>query len=199
MLIANVVVHQAKVDNKGCLVFKADFEKAYDSMRWDFLAYMLHRLGFCLKWIEWMWSWLQSSSILVLLNESSLEEFVTHKGLWQGDPLANFLLLVVTKCLNGLVREVEENMLFIGIHIGSGSLKVPLLQFGDDTIFFLQDDMRDALTLKTILRCFKLGSDLKVNFFNSSLASIHVDQGKANNFARVLNCKIWLFLYTWVY
>ena len=35
-LIANEVIH-AKRSNKPCLVFKVDYEKAYDSVSWDFL------------------------------------------------------------------------------------------------------------------------------------------------------------------
>ena len=31
-LIANEVIHEAKSINRSCLVFKADFEKAYDSV-----------------------------------------------------------------------------------------------------------------------------------------------------------------------
>ena len=29
--------------------FKVDFEKAYDSVRWEFIYYMLERVGFCNK------------------------------------------------------------------------------------------------------------------------------------------------------
>jgi hypothetical protein len=35
-------------------VFKVDFEKAYDSVDWNFLEYMLYRFGFGEKWIRWI-------------------------------------------------------------------------------------------------------------------------------------------------
>jgi hypothetical protein len=54
VLVANEVVDWAKRSKKECLIFKVDFEKAYDSVEWDFLEYMLHRCGFCEKWIEWI-------------------------------------------------------------------------------------------------------------------------------------------------
>ena len=44
----------AKKSKKECLILKVDFEKAYDSVDWDFLEYMLHRLGFEAKWVRWM-------------------------------------------------------------------------------------------------------------------------------------------------
>jgi len=49
ILILNEVVEEARRSKKPLIIFKVDFEKAYDSMSWSFLDYMLFRLGFCLK------------------------------------------------------------------------------------------------------------------------------------------------------
>ena len=40
-LIANEAVEEAKRCNKSCLVFKVDYERAYDSVSWNFLSYMI--------------------------------------------------------------------------------------------------------------------------------------------------------------
>jgi len=40
-----------KVGLKGVNV-KVDYEKAYDLVEWDFLEYMMSRLGFDVKWIK---------------------------------------------------------------------------------------------------------------------------------------------------
>jgi len=50
-LIANEVAEEAKRRQKLCTVFKVVYEKAYDSVSWEFLVYMLKRLDFCSKWI----------------------------------------------------------------------------------------------------------------------------------------------------
>ena len=47
VLIANEVVEEVKRGQKSCLIFKVDYEKAYDSVAWDFLKYMMTRMGFC--------------------------------------------------------------------------------------------------------------------------------------------------------
>ena len=52
ILILNEVVEEALKRKKPVMVFKVDFEKAYDSVSWSFLDYMLIRLGFCLKWVR---------------------------------------------------------------------------------------------------------------------------------------------------
>jgi hypothetical protein len=40
-MVVNEVVDMAKKSSKDCLILKVDFEKAYDSVDWSFLDYML--------------------------------------------------------------------------------------------------------------------------------------------------------------
>lgn len=54
VLIANEAVEEAKRCQKPCIVFKVDYEKAYDFVSWEFLTYMMRRMGFCNKWIQWI-------------------------------------------------------------------------------------------------------------------------------------------------
>jgi hypothetical protein len=50
VVVVNEVVDLAKRTKKECVIFKVDFEKAYDSVSWSFLDYMLRRVGFGDKW-----------------------------------------------------------------------------------------------------------------------------------------------------
>ncbi len=97
VLVANEVLEEAKRRKKNCLFFQVDYEKAYDSVRWDFISYMLERLGFCEQWIAWIKSCLESATVFVLVNDSPTKEFVPSKGLRQGDLLAPFLFLIVAE------------------------------------------------------------------------------------------------------
>lgn len=54
VVVANEVIHEAKRRRKSTIVFKVDFEKAYDSVDWEFLLYMLRRMNFCEQWIAWI-------------------------------------------------------------------------------------------------------------------------------------------------
>ena len=67
VLIANKVVNEAKRQNKSCLVFKVDYEMVYDFVCWEFLLYMMRRMGFCPKWIRWIEGCLKSTSISISL------------------------------------------------------------------------------------------------------------------------------------
>ena len=68
MLVANEVVEEAKRKQKPCLVFKVDYEKAYDSVSWNFLFYMMKRMGFGPRWIKWIEGCLSSASVSILVN-----------------------------------------------------------------------------------------------------------------------------------
>ena len=104
VLVANETLEEVKRKKKEYVVFKVDYEKAYDYVSWEFIYYMLGRLGFCGKWTEWIKNCLESSSISVLVNESPTTEFKPKKGLRQGDPLTPFLFLIVAEGLAGVVR-----------------------------------------------------------------------------------------------
>jgi len=54
-VILNEIIDEAKKKRKPCAIFKIDFKKAYDSVNWEFLEYMLRRMGFLEKmvWLDY--------------------------------------------------------------------------------------------------------------------------------------------------
>nr|GEY31218.1 RNA-directed DNA polymerase, eukaryota, reverse transcriptase zinc-binding domain protein [Tanacetum cinerariifolium] len=79
--ILNEVMHWCTVKKKQALIFKVDLEKAYDSVRWDFLDEVLQKFGFGNKWRMWIQSSLRSSRGSILVNGSPTEEFQFYKGI----------------------------------------------------------------------------------------------------------------------
>jgi len=175
-VIANEVVEEARRGHKSCIVFKVDYEKAYDSVSWNFLLYMIRRMGFCSKWIRWMEGCLKSASISILVNGSPSHEFIPQRGLRQGDPLAPLLFNIVTEALNGLVREAIGKNLYREFLEGSNNVNISILQYADDTIFFGEASMRNVKAIKAILRTFELVSGLKINFVKSSFGAFGMSE-----------------------
>jgi hypothetical protein len=66
------------ISKKGCMIFKVDFEKAYNSVNWKFLEYMLTRFGFGEKWIVWMKACVFRENRSVLVNSSPIEQSGVH-------------------------------------------------------------------------------------------------------------------------
>ena len=97
-------------------------EKAYDSVSWQFLFYMMRRMGFHERWISWIKGCLTSASIYILVNGSPTTEFKPKKGLRQGDPLASFLFDLVDEGLIGLMREVITKNYFQSFLVGKNKV-----------------------------------------------------------------------------
>jgi len=112
---------------------------------------MLERLVFCGKWIGWIRACIESSSVSVLVNKSLTQEFKPRKGLRQGDPLAPFLFLIVVEGLARVVRKVVEKDWLESVEIGSRFIKVNMLQYMDDTLFFCKAEAQRVFIIKVIL------------------------------------------------
>jgi len=190
VLVTNEVLEEYKRKRKSCVFFKVDYQKAYDSVSWDFLYYMLERLGFCVQWICWIKGCLESASVSVLVNGSPTREFILRKGLRQGDPLAPFLFLIVAEGLTGVSRMAEEKSLIDSLVVDKANVKVNMLQYADDTLFFCEANIKSVFNIKAILLCSELASGLKVNFLKSRIGGLGLSQSLLQHFAAILNCKV---------
>jgi hypothetical protein len=188
VLVINEIVDFAKKSNEECLILKVDFEKAYDSVDWGFLVYMMRRLGFCGKWIEWMKACVCGGSMSILVNGSPTEEINIQRGLKQGDPLAPFLFLVVAEGFSGLMSNVVCLNLFQGFKFKEDGKVYSHLQYADDTICVGKATVDNLWTLKALLRGFELASGLKINFHKSSLLGINVTSEFMDMACNFLNC-----------
>lgn len=104
VLVVNELVYLAKRRKEECMLFKVYFEKAYSSISWGSVEYMLDKMGFGSVWINWIRSYLHNSTMFVLVNGGSpTEDFQMHRCLHQGEPLSSFIFLIVAE---GLIEMV---------------------------------------------------------------------------------------------
>lgn len=117
------------------LLFKVDFEKAFDSVNWNFLNDCMIQMGFGPKWCSWILNCLSSASISVIINGSLYKEFMMERGLRQGDALSPFLFLLVAEALHVTMLEACSKGKYKGISLNNSDLNISLLQYADDVLF----------------------------------------------------------------
>jgi len=84
ILIANEVVDEAKHKNKELLLFKVDFEKAYDSVDLKYLDAVMVNMNFPTLWRKWIAECVGTATASVLVNGCPTEEFHIERGLRRG-------------------------------------------------------------------------------------------------------------------
>ncbi|RVW44240.1 Transposon TX1 uncharacterized 149 kDa protein [Vitis vinifera] len=62
------IVDEKKRSGEEGVVFKIDFEKAYDHVSWDFLDHVMEKKGFNPRWRKWIRGCLSSVSFAILVN-----------------------------------------------------------------------------------------------------------------------------------
>ncbi|RVW93866.1 Transposon TX1 uncharacterized 149 kDa protein [Vitis vinifera] len=197
VLIANEIVDERRRSGEEGVVFKIDFEKAYDHVKWDFLDHVLEKKGFSPRWRKWMSGCLSSVSFAILVNGSAKGWVKASRGLRQGDPLSPFLFTLVADVLSKMLMRAEERNMLEGFRVGRNRTRVSHLQFADDTIFFSNSREEELQTLKSLLLVFGHISGLKVNLNKSSIYGINLDQAHLSRLAEMLDCKAsgWPILY----
>jgi hypothetical protein len=71
-------IHRKKMDG---VIFKINFEKAYDEVKWSFLQQNLLMKGFPPPWCEWIARFIQGGSVGIRVNDDIEHYFQTLKGL----------------------------------------------------------------------------------------------------------------------
>ncbi|GKB26087.1 RNA-directed DNA polymerase, eukaryota [Tanacetum coccineum] len=132
--ILNELISWCKYHKIKAMIFNADFEKAFDSVRWDYLDGVLNNFGFGVKWRGWIQACLSLAMGSILVNGSPSSEFKFHKGLKHGDPLSPFLFILVMESLHISFNNILNYGLYKGIRIDE-SLTLSHLFYTDDAVF----------------------------------------------------------------
>ncbi|GKC45235.1 RNA-directed DNA polymerase, eukaryota, reverse transcriptase zinc-binding domain protein [Tanacetum coccineum] len=184
----NEIIEWHKKRKKQLLIFKVDFEKAFDSISWNYLDHILYSLGFGLKWRSWIKTYLSSSRASVLVNGSPTSEFSINRGLRQGDPLSPFLFILVMEGLHNAFADAVGNGLISGINISNSSINISNLFFADDVIITTDWNAKDLENIIRVLHVFYLASGLKINIHKSNIYDIGVNEDEVYNMASNARC-----------
>jgi hypothetical protein len=188
VVILHETIHELHKKKKNGVILKLDFKKAYDKVNWSFVQQTLRMKVFPLTWCKWIEDVMSRGSVGIKVNEEVGQYFQTRKGLRQGDPLSPILFNLVADMLAILVSRAKNCGQFRGLvpNLVDGGLSI--LQYADDMILFLEDDLEEARNLKLVLVAFEKLSGLKINFHKSELFCFEAAKDRGKEYVELFGC-----------
>lgn len=156
VVAAHEIIHEIARNNQKGVILKLDYEKAYDKINWSFLQDMLKSRGFSQLWINWVSSLVRGGSLCVRINDEYSAYFKPGKGLRQGDPHSPLLFNLVADMFTKMMVKAARQDLISGLMPDAFPGGIVSLQYADDTLLFLDNDLQKAKNFKWILSCFTI-------------------------------------------
>ena len=151
-------------------IWKVDFAKAYDSLDWNFLRSPMKRRGFPEEWIKWVKRCVTTYAFSILVNRVPEGGRIhRQKGVRQGCPLAPLLFVFTVDALATCTMQACSQGLLKGYQTPSYPDGIPLLQYDDNTMFYIENSVEGARNLSILLDLFTDFSGLQINHTKSTL------------------------------
>ena len=140
------------------MLLLVDFEKAFDSVSWDFLFRVLDFFNFGDSFIKWVKLFYTKCQSCVIVNGHLSEWFYLQRGCRQGDPLSPYRFVICAEILATLIRRHGG---IKGITIGN--VEFLISQYADDTSFILDGSLESLDNCMKVLKLYAKASGLCVN------------------------------------
>jgi hypothetical protein len=99
------------------------------------------------------------------------------------------LFNLVVNSLSKMIHLAQQSGKILGLASHLVESGYAVLQYADDTILFIQDDITSAINLKLVLYLFEAMSGLKINFEKSEVLLVQPDDEKLLFYADLFNCQ----------
>ena len=136
-----------------------DFEKAFDTISFDFIKNTLDFFNFGNMFKKWIALFYTDIKASVQINGFLTDFFKVERGCRQGDPISPYIFIL---CAEILSHKIRHNKNVKGITINGREHKIS--QFADDTSLLLDGTTESLNSALDILHEFAYYSGLKVNF-----------------------------------
>ena len=157
-LVQDVIQYAKKFKKQGILLF-LDFQKAFDSIEWEFMWKSLLKYNFGPEFIKWVKT-LYVDPIAICKNNGWLSKEISLKrGIRQGCPISALLFIIATDIL---AENLKQQLRGISITLNNKYKEIKLSQYADDTVLFLKNEA-EVFKAIHILKEFQLVAGLKLN------------------------------------
>ncbi|GJW76145.1 putative RNA-directed DNA polymerase, eukaryota, reverse transcriptase zinc-binding domain protein, partial [Tanacetum coccineum] len=140
--------------------FKVDIQKAYNTVDWWFLGFILKCFGFHHTMIKWIMAYVTSASFSISINGNIHGFFKGKRGLRQGNPLSPYLFTLVMEVLTLILKRRVRLLDTFRYHNHCQELDIINVCFADNLFIFSRGDVESARAIMDSLDEFKHVSGL---------------------------------------
>ena len=151
------ILEETDNNKRDGLLMTIDFEKAFDSISWEYMFKVLRLYNFGDKIIKLIKMCYTDISSCVMNFKRTSRFFNVQRGVRQGDPLSPYLFILSVELMSHHIRHNES---IRGLNYDDHEVK--LLMYADDATVILQDET-DAKRLLSFLKHYEKVSGLKIN------------------------------------
>lgn len=153
------IMQYTDINNMPGLLLLVDFEKAFDSVSWEFIQKVLSIFNFKDSIKCWIQTLYNNAESAVTQNGFISERFKLERGCRQGDPLSPYIFILCAEILAILIKSNPE---IKGIEIEGEEYLIS--QYADDTSFMLDGSPSSLDNTLRVLDYYAGVSGLKINY-----------------------------------
>lgn len=157
-------MHFTEYNDIPGLLMLIDFEKAFDSISWNFIYKALEIFNFGLSINRWIKTFYNGIKMGVIQNGHISDYLYPERSCRQGDPISPYLFLLCAEILGIIIR---NNKTIKGIVIDGVEYK--LSQYADDTSLIFDGSSTSMDGILQDLDYFANISGLRINFSKTKM------------------------------
>ena len=157
--------------NPGVIIF-LDFEKAFDTVSWQYLFHMLKAFNFGTYFINWIKVLYTRPKCCITNNGYASQFFELSRGVRQGCLISALLFILVAEIMSINIRNNQE---IHGLTLNNKTITIS--QLADDTTIFLKD-YSSIVHVFSLLEHFQKCAGLNLN--KDKTEAVKLGQGEVD-------------------
>ncbi|RZB71178.1 Inositol hexakisphosphate and diphosphoinositol-pentakisphosphate kinase VIP2 [Glycine soja] len=179
-LVQEILRKYARKRSSPRCLLKIDLHKAYDSISWKFLDWILKSIGFPVQFCTWIMECVFSTSFSVAVNGSIYGHFKGQRGLRQGDHFSPYLFVLCLEFFSRNISSLKDDANF-KFHLNCAGIQLSHLVFANDIMLLSRGDIPSVSTMFAKLQYFCRVSGLSISCDKSAIYSVGIRPHKLSH------------------